>query len=208
MFRFLVMGLLRGGASMHGYALVKEYRERSGADVSTGNFYRELQRLVGEGLIRAADNPPDADARRTPYELTELGTNVFDEWFTSRDAAGGTFSEDDLSARALFMTNAEPALVTSVLERLEENLWFTGKSVERARQLALAQPPAPGRFNVLSVLLARRLKRIAADLEFLEEIRAAYVQYLTERHASPPPQLIARTQRRRELSLVTSLPRA
>lgn len=38
MFRFLVLGLLRGGGSFHGYALMKEYRERSGLQLSTGNF--------------------------------------------------------------------------------------------------------------------------------------------------------------------------
>ena len=70
MFRYLILGLLRIRDRMHGYALVKEYRERSGMEVSTGNFYRELQRLVVDGLIRSAANPPEADARRTPYEIT------------------------------------------------------------------------------------------------------------------------------------------
>src|SRR4029453_11013552 len=108
MFRFLILGLLRNGAHLHGYALVKLYRERSGAEVSTGNFYRELQRLVLDGLIRSADNPPQADARRTPYEITAVGIDVFDEWFTARDAAGGASSEDDISARALFMADTDP----------------------------------------------------------------------------------------------------
>jgi DNA-binding PadR family transcriptional regulator len=201
MFRFLVLGLLRGGAHLHGYALVKEYRERSGAEVSTGNFYRELQRLVFEGLIRAADNPPDADARRTPYAITELGIEAFDEWFTSRDAADGAFSEDDLSARSLFVADADPAMVTVVLDRLEENLWYCGKTIERARQLALARAAAPTRFDVLSLLLARRLKRVAADLEFLEEVRAAYIHWLSATRRPAPPELAARGRRRSDLSV-------
>jgi DNA-binding PadR family transcriptional regulator len=200
MFRFLVLGLLRHGAQLHGYALVKAYRERSGAEVSTGNFYRELQRLVLDGLIRAAANPPDADARRTPYEITPLGIEVFDEWFTAREAAGGAFSEDDISARALFVADAEPATVCNLFERLEENLWFSGKAVERARRQALTEPSDPARFDVLSLLLARRLKRVAADLEFLEEFRAAYAQWLGHTHRSTP-ELIARARdSRRELS--------
>src|SRR5262247_1127924 len=137
MFRFLILGMLRNGAQLHGYALVKCYRERSGAEVSTGNFYRELQRLVLDGLIRSADNPPQADARRTPYEITQVGIEVFDEWFTARDAAGGAASEDDISARALFMADSDPAVVAGLLEHMEENLWFAGKSLERARQLLL-----------------------------------------------------------------------
>ena len=100
MFRYLILGLLRNGARLHGYALVKEYRERSGIEVSTGNFYRELQRLIVDGLIRSASNPPDADARRTPYEITELGISVFDDWFTAPDAAGGIIPEEDIPVLA------------------------------------------------------------------------------------------------------------
>jgi DNA-binding PadR family transcriptional regulator len=178
MFRFLILGLLRNGAKLHGYALVKAYRERSSTEVSTGNFYRELQRLVLDGLIRSADNPPQADARRTPYAITDVGCDVFDEWFTAREAAGGAASEDDISARALFMGDAQPALVAAVLEHMEENLWFAGKSLERIRQLLPDRPSQPGGFDVLPFLLARRLKRVAADLEFLEEFQSVYADWL------------------------------
>src|SRR5262245_15712540 len=171
MFRYLILGMLRNGARMHGYAMVKDYRERSGIEVSTGNFYRELQRLVLDGYIRAAANPPGADARRTPYEITEVGTALFDEWFLNQHAAAGAAPEDDLSARALFIAEADPALITRVLDRLRENLWFVGKTVERDRQLAntrAAETPREAGPAVLPLLLARRLKHIAADLEFIE----------------------------------------
>lgn len=180
MFRYLILGLLRSGCRMHGYAMVKEYRERSGIEVSTGNFYRELQRLVLEGLIRAAANPPGVDARRTPYEITELGTAVFDEWFLAQSAAAGAAPEDDISARALFIADADPALVTRLLERLRENLWFVGKTLERDRQHAVARTRMDGAqapFAALPLLLARRLKHIAADLEFIEEFRTAFERW-------------------------------
>jgi DNA-binding PadR family transcriptional regulator len=189
MFRFLILGLLRHGARLHGYALVKAYRDRSGAEVSTGNFYRELQRLAVDGLIRSAANPPEADARRTPYEITESGIAVFDEWFTAQDAAGGAFSEDDISARALFIADSDPTVVATMLDHLEENLWFSGKTLERTRQLALTRPAESERFEVLALLLARRLKRVAADLEFLEEFRSAYAHWLAATHRPAPPSL-------------------
>ena len=191
MFRFLILGLLRNGAHLHGYALVKEYRERSGIDVSTGNFYRELQRLVVDGLIRSAANPPEADARRTPYEITPLGITVFDEWFAAPDAAGGIIPEDDLSSRALFMTDADPALVTSLLEHMEENLWFAGKTLERTRQLLLTRTKHPDRLDVLPLLLTRRLKRMAADLEFLEDFERVYADWLATTKRQTPPALSA-----------------
>ena len=68
---------------------------------------------------------------------------------------------------------------------MEENLWFSGKTLERARQLALTRSVPPGRFDVLALLLARRLKRVAADLEFLEEFRSAYTQWLATRRPAP-----------------------
>ena len=187
MFRYLILGMLRAGARQHGYALVKAYRERSGVDVSTGNFYRELQRLVLDGLIRSADNPPDADARRTPYEITPLGASVFDEWLTAHDAAAGGWAEDEISARLLFADEAEAATMLRVLDRLQENVWFYGKSLERARRQALAESEgadAPISFRVLPLLLGRRLKHVAADIEFLGELRAKYQAFL-EQAAAP-----------------------
>src|SRR5262245_60288946 len=122
MFRFLILGLLRGGARLHGYALVKEYRERSGADVSSGNFYRELQRLVLDGLIRGTDNPPEADARRTPYAITPLGARVFDEWLATTEVGGGNSAEDELSARALFIEDIDAEAALSLFDRLQEHI--------------------------------------------------------------------------------------
>jgi len=171
MFRFLILGLLRKRAPMHGYALVKAYRRRSGAEVSTGNFYRELQRLVMEGLIRSSANPPEADIRRTPYEITDEGIAIFDDWLTARDAAAGRISEDDLSARALFIGELDPAMAAAVLDRLQDNLWFWGKRLERDRQLLLSQGEGvdrQGASTVLSLLLARRIKHVSADLDFIE----------------------------------------
>jgi DNA-binding PadR family transcriptional regulator len=201
MFRFLILGLLQR-PRLHGYALVKTYRERSGVEVSTGNFYRELQRLVLDGLIRSADNPPQADARRTPYEITSVGIEVFDEWFAARDAASAAASEDDISARALFMADADPAVVAALLEHMEENLWFAGKSLERVRQLLLHRQNDATQFDVLPLLLIRRLKRVAADLEFLQEFQSAYAEWLTSTQQQAPPALAAfraRAMRRREL---------
>ncbi|MFN8643883.1 MAG: PadR family transcriptional regulator [Candidatus Binatia bacterium] len=200
MFRYLILGMLRTGARQHGYALVKAYRERSGVDVSTGNFYRELQRLVLDGLIRGADNPPEADARRTPYEITALGITVFDEWLTAHDAGAGGPAEDDLSARLLFADDTDPGTMLRVLDRLQENVWFYGKSLERARRQALIDAEAPGAaptFRVLPLLLGRRLKHVAADIEFLGELRASYQRHLPV--GAPLPSAVAEPEAARAL---------
>ena len=208
MFRYLILGMLRAGSRQHGYALVKAYRERSGVDVSTGNFYRELQRLVLDGLIRSADNPPDADARRTPYEITPLGATVFDDWLTAHDAGAGGPAEDELSARLLFADDTDPATMLRVLDRLQENVWFYGKSLERARRQALAEAEAPGAaatFRVLPLLLGRRLKHVAADIEFLGELRASYQRHL---QSAAPPAAVADAEAARGLRVAARRRRA
>lgn len=173
MFRYLVLGLLRDGAAYHGYALMKEYRERSGVSVSTGNFYRELQRLVAEGLVRTAQNPPGADTRREPYEITEEGSLAFDAWLLSSPANVGSY-DDELSSRAVFVAEREPAEAHALLDRWREAIWIHGKTLERERERALAQgSDVPRGVIARSILLARRLKHVAADLEFIEELRSA-----------------------------------
>ena len=63
-------------APAHGYGVLKVIEERTdGAEApSTGALYLALQRLEREGLIEpATDPPPDADARRRYWALTESG---------------------------------------------------------------------------------------------------------------------------------------
>jgi DNA-binding PadR family transcriptional regulator len=176
MIRYLVLGFLRKGRAYHGYALMKLYCERSGLQISTGNFYRELQHLVVEGLVRTVRNPPGADARRAPYEITELGIAAFDAWLAEPHGTGATHHDDDLSTRALFLADAEPVLARRLLAQWREELWIRSKILERERDLALRLDEA-GSFAALPFLLTRRLKRIAADLEFLDEFRSAFDQW-------------------------------
>ena len=198
MFRDLVLGLLRRGEPLHGYALMKEYRERAGVQISTGSFYRELARLVTEGLVRTASNPPGCDPRRAPYEITDLGASAFDTWFSEPLGSDAGPHEDGLSARAVFLAEAGPGAARPALERWYDELWQRGKALEREREMVLrVAAGGDGTFVVLALLLARRLKQVAADLEFLHELRSAYAKWTTaplSRAALP-----VRPARRREL---------
>jgi len=171
MFKFLVLGFLRDRLPHHGYALAKAYSEQSGAEISTGKFYRELQRLVDEGLIHTVANPADADPRRSPYQITDHGCAGFDDWLTASVDLGSGHSEDPISARALFLCAADSRLVARLLDRWKEQLWVRSKVLERARDNARVK-----QLDVLALLLSRRLKYTAADIELLDNLQTAAVQ--------------------------------
>ena len=97
MFGHVILGLLRDCRLRHGYEIMTEYRERAGSPVSIGNIYRELARLAGQGLLQTGINPPDADARRIPYHITEKGRLAFDQWLQAPS------SQDDVAHWLLFV---------------------------------------------------------------------------------------------------------
>src|SRR5262249_48306047 len=111
----------------------------SGGEISTGNFYRELQRLVADGWVRTANNPPGSDPRRTPYVITESGSSAFDAWLLHTVGLGDGQREDEISIRALFLVHGETAGVHAMLEAWQEQLWVRGKMLEHARDGARAK---------------------------------------------------------------------
>lgn len=165
MFRHLVLGLLRDGQSRHGYELTTEHQRRTGVSVSTGNFYRELQRLAVEGLIETSANPPDADGRRIPYQITDPGRREFDKWLLTPGA-----QDSDLCERLLFSHRLPRDLLGRIMDWWEEELWMRSKALARAREEALKRDRGKC-YDPLPLLLARRMKLIAAELEFAKEFR-------------------------------------
>jgi len=191
MVRYLVLGLLREGKILHGYALVRAYNQLSGLQLSGGNVYRELQRLSAEGLVRAAAKSPDAGPRRTPYEITEAGAQYFDAWFIDLRDDGGTHHEDALSLRALFLGIVDTVLARRLLERWRDLLWSRSKALEREHETALLQrgDARPGPFPARDGLLTRRLKLVTAELESVDEFRRMFDTWMTKtrRPAEPLP---------------------
>jgi len=181
---------------------MKAYEERSGLRVSTGSFYRELGRLLAEGLVRAAANPPGADPRRTPYAITETGAAVFDEWFASRPGDPSN-SDDELAGRAIFFRESDPAVTRPMLDHWRDSLWLRSKMLERERKVALAANGTgePAGFDTRALLISRRLAHVAADIEFLDRLSAAYEECMTaaERVASrtKPPDRRAKVSLRK-----------
>jgi len=176
MFWHLILGLLRDGQQRHGYELVTLYKTRTGTHVSPGNFYRDLTRLTSDGLVETGVNPPEADSRRIPYQITAKGRQEFDEWLLSpRD-------DGDLTGWILFADRVPPEVREEVIDRRLEELWLRNKILTRTRDDALRErAEAPdGGYDPLPVLISREMKRISAELEFLEEFRVELASHPVE----------------------------
>jgi DNA-binding PadR family transcriptional regulator len=168
MFYHLILGLLRNGRPRHGYELITEFRARSGHPINPGNFYRECNKLVSQGLIAPNANPPDADPRRIPYRITQSGSRDFDDWLLEPRAPDAS-----LDSWVIFADMLLPEERLRLLDRMREELWMNSKVLAGARDRVMARGrrvPAPG-FNPAAFLMLRRVKQIAADLEFLKELR-------------------------------------
>jgi DNA-binding PadR family transcriptional regulator len=189
MLRYVLLALLSDGEPKHGYALMKAYSERSGTHLSIGNVYRELQRLLAERLIVAAVNPEGADARRMPYAITAVGRESLSNWLSAPAHALVRTQPDLLSYRLSLLGDLDPTATNSFLSDLHDELWVQSKAVERERALASQRDRvAEGRLPMRSILLGRRARHLAADIELVEEIRAT-LQAAQKRGVSAAPRL-------------------
>ncbi len=73
---YILLVLLHG--ERHGYAIMREARERSGGSVElqAGALYRLLRRMLDDGLVVESQRRPAADAddeRRRYYRVTPAG---------------------------------------------------------------------------------------------------------------------------------------
>jgi DNA-binding PadR family transcriptional regulator len=152
---------------------MKEYRASTGQQLSAGNFYRELQRLAHTGLVRSASRSAAEDPRRSPYAITSGGERTFDGWLHAASRELTVCCDDELSARVLFLDLLPPRDAALLVASWREDLRLASRRVERTRETALASGRGSGDpgARVRATLLARRLRHLTADLDFVEELR-------------------------------------
>ena len=70
--------LALGPTRLHGLGIMDAIAEKSEgkAVILAGTLYVTLNRMVDDGLIREAERPEGADARRKYYSMTDLGRAV------------------------------------------------------------------------------------------------------------------------------------
>jgi DNA-binding PadR family transcriptional regulator len=160
MLSHLVLGLLRDGATRHGYGLILDLKSRSGRPLASGNLYRELARLAAQGLVTGCDNAASADPRRVPYRITDAGRAAFDLWLASPDTV-----DDELEEWLTFVDRLPPDALGRLLDRQLERLWACGRQLAEKREEAAGRPHPS-----LSAWLSLRTRRTAADVEFVQEL--------------------------------------
>jgi len=195
MLRHLILGLLRQGGAKHGYAVMKEIRDRAGLQVSIGSVYRELKQLEGEGLARGVMNAAGEDPRRAPFESSPGGMSAFDEWMTTAPTKTLPDYRDEFCLRAIFIEDIDNAVARGVLDRWREELTLHSRALERSRERALAQRSSGSGFTTLPFFLARRIKHIAADIAFVEELRSAHEGWVRRDAELSPPRPVRRGRR-------------
>jgi DNA-binding PadR family transcriptional regulator len=175
MLRYVLLGLMADGKPTHGYALMKAYEERAGLRVSIGNVYRELQRLVADGMIVSATNPPGADPRRTPYAVTASGRQAFATYLAAPAYAVLRGAPDPMCHRLALVGDMEPDQIGPFLDDLHDELWSQTKALERERAM-VSQRSKRGEnvFPMRSILLGRRARHLAADIEMVDEMRVLF----------------------------------
>jgi DNA-binding PadR family transcriptional regulator len=73
--------LALGDDELHGYAIMREVRRRTGGRrrLAPGTLYRSLRQMQERGLVEESEERPDPeldDERRRYYRLTDLGRRV------------------------------------------------------------------------------------------------------------------------------------
>jgi DNA-binding PadR family transcriptional regulator len=182
--RYLILGLLRDGRARHGYALAKDCHAY-GVRMSVGNAYCELRRLVAKGWVRPAVNPPGSDPRRIPYQITDAGCRAFDAWMSAPAPRVTTEHRDELSLRAFLIAQTGSRVAGEVLDDWQEQLLLRRRLFEREAARAPAGCEG-GAFRVSRLLLARRLRHVTVDLDFVAEFRRAYRTWEVARARTDP----------------------
>jgi DNA-binding PadR family transcriptional regulator len=187
MLRYLILGLLKDGSARHGYALMRDYRDASGRRLSVGNVYRELQRLKADGLVQTGRNPPGADSRRLPYEITDAGRAAFQRWFDGPIARDiGEPEEDEHALRAFLVVTGSATTATHVFAEWKDRLTVRYHELTRQRSVVNGQATARGT-SPGSLWLRRRLLHMEADLRFVRCLEAAVNDGGSERGSRRPP---------------------
>lgn len=168
MYDFIILGVLRSGRALHGYAMSEAYLDErlGGAPLDTRRLYKTLKRLEA---VRWITPVAIADARaKVDYTIASRGIAAFDGWFlrVERDRLHAA-----LEARAPFVGDVPSDLAVRWAEQYERALWLRASELAESEAAASVRPSPP-----LMLLRLRALARqVSVDLEQVRSLRAVLV---------------------------------
>lgn len=167
MLRYCVLGMLTSGRPRPRESLMCEYASHSGPEPGIADFDRELRTLEREGFIEPLPHHPLGAPGCRAYEITYAGLAAFTEWFRNLPH-GPHYNELELDTRARFFAQIAPLQAASALRVWRANLAQTAGVLQRELTGCLAGRGSAR--NTCALAVKRKLRHIAADYSFLEDL--------------------------------------
>ncbi|GAA1057705.1 hypothetical protein GCM10017608_01070 [Agromyces luteolus] len=179
-FENVLLGLL-AMKPLHGYELMK-WLDTEGqflrSNTHHSQIYRELGRMVTNGLVEFHVDPREGRPDAKVYRITDVGREALVEWVHSPYQPTSRFQDADFNARFIFTAQLDPAAAIVVIDT---ELDYRRAQVlrSRTRSLTMADPdPIP------EIDLARARRLGLAMHEFGKESVDRWIEWLEEMRAS------------------------
>jgi DNA-binding PadR family transcriptional regulator len=169
--RHVLLVVLCDGEPRHGYAILKAFRRRTGFDMSPGTVYRELQGLRRRGYIEPTGDACESDPRRITYRITTRGRESARGWLAQPPPLPRRSIADEIDYRLSVLDAMEPERALAFLADLLARLRLSTELGYQERRLDECEDD-----GVAAFLRDRHLRRVEADVAFLEALRMRLVE--------------------------------
>jgi DNA-binding PadR family transcriptional regulator len=169
---FVILGLLSWNPSS-GYEL-GSWALRSVSHfwpLTRTHIYGELAKLESLGMVTSSEVEQRGAPDKRVYTVTEEGLRVLDDWVNDPDP-GLSRPRHPMLVKLFFAERADPARVRELIARYRAEVL-----ARRSRFQALAsQPHTSPRFAFTQMTAAFGLRRMEADLAWLDDVEAALAE--------------------------------
>lgn len=164
----------------HGYDLMKWFDVEGQfvrSNTHHSQIYRELGRMVRNGLVEFEVDPREGRPDAKVYRITEIGRDVLMEWVRSPYTPTSRFQDADFNTRFSFTVGLDVEAALMVVEtELEYRRAQVAESRVRRRGY-VGVDPIPGLDMERSARYGDHMHRFGADavdrwMDWLEEMRA------------------------------------
>ncbi len=164
-----ILGLLMRFGPQHGYQIKKVIGEELAdfTQIKLSVIYYHLEKMEGEGLVRAARKKTPGRPEKTSYSVTEKGRAVFQRFL---DELLGfdyhpTFASDGLF---YFSDNLSPSSIKEGLERHIHKLRSTLDRIEAHKAASLPFVPEEARTATL-IIFSHHEHHYQAEIDWAQE---------------------------------------